>query len=214
MSDAADETALEIPISAIEHFSYCPRQCALIHIEQTFDENVFTIRGALSHERVHSGVEGDNRGVRTLRSIPLWSSRLDLIGQADAVEMRPEGPYPVEYKVGRPHGVHAALQLCAQALCLEEMLGVPVPGGAIYYFGLKRREEVVFDAFLRDWTERAIEGVADLLRFQTLPMAVNDGRCPDCSLKLACLPAVVADAARLRGLQGALFKVWDAEGVE
>src|SRR5437016_14378748 len=89
-----------IMISALEHYSYCPRQCALIHVEQTFDENLFTMRGRLAHERVDAGDDGVSRGVRTARGIPVWSERLGLRGKADLVEFRAGGPYPVEYKVG------------------------------------------------------------------------------------------------------------------
>jgi CRISPR-associated exonuclease Cas4 len=130
--EADPEASIEVPISAIEHYSYCPRQCALIHVEQVFEENVFTIRGRLAHERVEQGEETSASGVRVFRDVPLWSERLGLRGKADVVEMRPEGPYPVEYKVGKRHGAHADLQLCAQALCLEEMLASTVERGAIF----------------------------------------------------------------------------------
>lgn len=205
-----DDAHIEVPISAIEHYSYCPRQCAMIHVEQTYEENVFTIRGTLAHERVDSGEEDDNRGVRTLRGIPLWSERLHLRGKADAVEFRRTGPYPVEYKVGRPRGDHAALQLCAQAMCLEEMLGEPVPLGEIYSHATRRRQEIVFDQALRDRTEGIIAAIESMLREQSLPKAPNDARCPQCSLRNACLPSVVAESARLRGLQSTLYQVYDS----
>src|SRR3954470_4175210 len=120
------DSRLDVPISAIEHYSYCPRQCALIHVEQTFDENVYPIRGNLAHERVDAAEETVRSDVRVARSVPLWSERYGLRGKADLVEFRADGPYPVEYKVGARRGRHADLQLCAQALCLEEMLGVAV----------------------------------------------------------------------------------------
>lgn len=202
------EDELDVAISAIEHYSYCPRQCALIHVEQTYEENVFTVRGQLAHERVDTAEPSTERGVRTLRAIPLWSERLGLRGKADLVELRPEGPYPVEYKVGRRRGAHADLQLCAQALCLEEMLGQPVPRGAVFYHAERRRYEVIFDQVLRASTVAAVENVRALLREHLLPSAPNDARCRHCSLIDACLPAVVADSAHLRGLQGALFTVY------
>jgi CRISPR-associated exonuclease Cas4 len=204
-----DEVGLEVPISAIEHYSYCPRQCALIHVEQTFEDNVFTIRGRLAHERIDTGDDKPARGVRVARGVPLWSERLGLRGKADLVELRLEGPYPVEYKVGRRHGPHADLQLCAQALCLEEMLGVAVPRGAVYYHALRRRHEVVFDELLRVRTVAAVAAIREMLRAQRLPPAPHDARCPNCSLVQACLPQVVGEPARLRGLQGALFRVFD-----
>jgi CRISPR-associated exonuclease Cas4 len=201
---------IEVLISAIEHYSYCPRQCALIHVEQTFDENVFTIRGKLAHERVDAGDDAPSHGTKTVRGIPIWSERYGLRGKADVVEFQPDGPYPVEYKVGRRHGPYADLQLCAQALCLEEMLGVNIPRGAIYYAAARKRHEVRFDASLRARTLEIIAAIREMLITQRLPDAPNDERCPNCSLINACLPHVVGESARLRGLQSALFSVWDA----
>lgn len=204
--DLLPDDEIEVLISAIEHYSYCPRQCALIHVEQTYEENLYTMRGKLAHERVDSGDDTPNRGVETLRAIPLWSERYGLRGKADVVEMRPTGPYPVEYKVGRRHGPHADFQLCAQALCLEEMLDVAVPRGAIYYAASRKRHEVVFDEAMRARTITLITGIREMLVAQRLPDAPNDDRCPHCSLMNACLPQIVGEAARLRGLQGALFQ--------
>lgn len=210
-----DATAVEWPdedailISSIEHYSYCPRQCGLIHLDRVFEENVFTIKGRLTHERVDMGEETRQPGVRISRSIPLWSDRLNLYGKADLVEFRGDGPYPVEYKPGRRHGVHADLQLCAQALCLEEMVGMPVARGAIYYAETRKRVEVEFTSALRELALQAIEGVRAMLRSTRLPPAHNDPRCPNCSLLDVCLPEAVAGGARLRGLQGALFRPLD-----
>ena len=113
-----------VMISALEHWSYCPRQCALIHVEQTFDENLYTLRGRAVHKRVDEPVVEEQAGVRIERALPLWSKALGLIGKADVVEFHGETVYPVEYKHG-PHREqeHDDLQLCAQALCLEEMTG-------------------------------------------------------------------------------------------
>jgi CRISPR-associated exonuclease Cas4 len=204
--DHLPDDAIEILISAIEHYSYCPRQCALIHVEQTYEENLYTMRGKLAHERVDSGDDAPNRGVETLRGIPLWSERYGLRGKADVVEMRSDGPYPIEYKVGKRHGPHADFQLCAQALCLEEMLDVAVPRGAIYYAAAKKRHEVVFEHPLRERTIAIIGAIRAMLVEQRLPDAPNDERCPKCSLINACLPHVVGEGTRLRGLQGALFQ--------
>jgi len=206
-----DDAPVVVPISAVEHYSYCPRQCALIHVEQVFEENEFTVRGKLAHERVDRADDTPLRGVPVLRGLPLRSERLGLRGRADVVEMRPEGPYPVEYKSGRRHGIHADLQLCAQALCLEEMLGAAVERGALFYYATRTRHEVRFDARLRARTEAAIEGVRAMLRAQEMPAPVNDGRCRNCSLVDACLPQVVAEPARLRGLQSALFHPWGGD---
>jgi len=201
-----EEDALDIPISALEHFSYCPRQCGLIHLEQTFEENLFTIRGQLAHERVDAGGDTVAAGIRTARDVPVWSERLGLRGKADLVEFRKTGPFPVEYKVGPRRGTHADLQLCAQALCLEEMLDVVVPAGAIFSHSLRRRFEVAFTVDLRAITERVIVDIRAMLNNQRLPAAPNDARCPNCSLLNACIPWVVSEPDRIRGLQGALFR--------
>lgn len=197
---------VEVLISALEHYSYCPRQCALIHVDQTYDENLYTIRGKLMHERVDSGDDMPSRGVETQRGIPLWSERYGLRGKADAVEWRDGVPYPVEYKVGRRKGAHTDVQLCAQALCLEEMLNVAVPRGAVYYGATRKRYEVVFDESLRARTLELIEAVRAMLIAQQLPSAPNDARCANCSLIHACLPNVIAQRERLRYLQRALFQ--------
>jgi CRISPR-associated exonuclease Cas4 len=209
--DAPDE----VLISALEHWSYCPRQCGLIHLEAVWDENLYTLRGRQAHERADEPGESWEDGVRVVRGMPLWSERLGLYGKADVVEFRGSRgpgagdrgvPYPVEYKVGeRREWRHERIQLCAQALCLEEMLGVPVPAGAVYYRGSRRRREVVFDADLRERTERAIGEVRAMLRGGRLPAAVNDARCPNCSLIESCLPAVVGSPHRLGVFRALLY---------
>lgn len=209
MIDWDVEPEVDIPISAIEHFSYCPRQCALIHVEQTYDENVYTIRGSLAHQRVESAEATVEHGVRVARDIPLWSERLGLRGKADAVEFRQNAPYPVEYKVGRQHGIHADLQLCAQALCLEEMLSVAVPVGAIYHHATRSRREVKFTGDLRARVIEITGQIRDILTRQIVPTAPNDQRCPSCSLVASCMPAVVAEPDRIRGLQGSLFQPFE-----
>ncbi len=199
------EGEVGVLISAIEHYSYCPRQCALIHVEQTYKENVYTVRGNLAHRRVDSGMPDIHEGVRGLRDVAVWSDELRIRGRADLVEFIQGKPYPVEYKVGKRRGRHPDLQLCAQALCLEEMLDVDVPRGAVYYHSERRRHEVQIDASLRERTVQVIRQIRRLLRRQHLPEVLNDERCRKCSLKADCLPGVVGEADRLRGLQGALF---------
>ncbi len=193
-------------ISAIEHWSYCPRQCALIHLEQTYDENIFTLRGNRAHERVHTEAAGTDDGVRVVRGLPLWSNRLGLIGKSDLVEWHGETPYPVEYKVGRKRQWdHEALQLCAQAICLEEMLGIPVPKGAVYYAGSKRRREVTFGEADRTAVEEGAALIRAMLAGERLPLAVNDARCPNCSLIDACAPGLSSRPAVIRGHYAELF---------
>ncbi len=200
-----DENDL-IMLSALEHYSYCPRQCALIHVEQSFDENVFTLRGRAVHEQVDEPEMKVEKGVRVERALPLWSHRLGLVGKADVVEFHGATPYPVEYKHGpRREREHDDLQLCAQALCLEEMTGQAIPKGAIFHHSSRRRREVEFTPLLRQKVEQYAGEIRSMLKNRTLPPAVNDARCKHCSLQDACLPSVVGEQARLRRLQSTLF---------
>ena len=197
-----------VPISALEHYSYCPRQWALIHREQTFDENLYTLRGRMVHERVEEESTTYEEGIRMERGLPLWCSRLALIGQADVVEFHGETPYPVEYKLGKQSGGrHAELQLCAQALALEEMTDQPVPRGALYVVSTRRRREVKFTTELRDKVTRAVEAIRALLRQETLPPPVADRRCDKCSLLESCLPSVIAppQSRRIASIHKRLF---------
>lgn len=181
-------------LSALQHFVFCPRQCGLIHLEQAWSENIYTLRGLRVHETVN--VPGDElveEGIRVERSLPLWSHRLGIKEIADVVEFGLDGtPYPVEYKAGsRKVRVADSVQLCAQALCLEEMLSRPVLKGAIFHYGSRRRREVLLDAGLRSVTLAAIEGVRSMLAAGRLPPPVNDLRCEDCSLIETCMPGTV-----------------------
>lgn len=208
MSSSPPAELEPVAISALEHYAYCPRQCGLIHIEATFDENQFTMRGRRAHERVDT-VGGETRpGRRRLHAAPLWSDRLGLTGRADAIEFDADGTsYPVEHKVGRlRRAEHDDIQLCAQALCLEEMTGRPVPAGAVFYHGSRARREVVFDARLRALTEAAIVAVRAMLASTRLPQPVDDARCLDCSLLDACLPRFLVHPARTRAAYAALFR--------
>jgi len=215
MTETLDQTwnNLElVRISALEHYSYCPRQCALIHLEQAFDENLYTLRGHLLHERVDEPTSELQVNMRIEHALPLWSKRLGLVGKADVVEFHGETPYPIEYKAGaRRKWGHEELQLCAQAMCLEEMTRQPVPCGAIYHHGSRRRREVVFDESLRQRVVETVAAIRQLLTTEMLPPAVNDARCEHCSLEDSCLPKVVGEAARVRAIQSSLFQVNDSE---
>ena len=148
---AAVEDEEPLALSALEHWSYCPRQCCLIHAEQAFEENIHTLRGQAVHARVDEpGVEAGFDGRRIVHAMPLWCDRLGLVGKADVVEFLADGtPYPVEYKHGKKRErLHDNLQLAAQAMCLEEMTGCPVPFGAIYHASSRRRREVAMTATL------------------------------------------------------------------
>jgi CRISPR-associated exonuclease Cas4 len=191
-----------IPLSALQHWSYCPRQCALIHVEQVFAENVFTSRGRAVHALVDEPGAECSGTVRIERGMPLWNDALGLIGKADLVKFdRAGNAYPVEYKHGprRAHR-HDDVQLAAQSLCLEEMTGKPVPAGAIFHFSSRRRREVCIDAVLRATVVEAIAAVRELLVSERLPMPVNDARCRHCYLIEHCQPRAVAERTRYRRL--------------
>ena len=196
-----------VPLSALQHWSYCPRQCALIQEEQVFADNVHTARGNAVHAHVNEPGAERTGTVRIERAMPLWCDRLGLVGKADLVEFEADGSaYPVEYKHGpRRQHRHDDLQLAAQALCLEEMTGKPVPAGAIFHFTSRRRREVAIDPVLRCAVESAARAVRDLLSTPTLPAPVNDARCRNCSLIELCQPKVIAAQTRYHTLLGQLF---------
>jgi CRISPR-associated exonuclease Cas4 len=183
-----------IMLSALQHYAYCPRQCALIHIEQVWDENLYTLRGQRVHETVNIPDDALMEGIRVERAMPLWNHALGLTGIADVVEFPAEFPetgvpYPVEYKSGSKKARLAdEIQLCAQALCLEEMFGCAVPLGAIFHHASRRRREVQLDERLRSLTHQTILDTRNLLKTSHMPPPVADARCPDCSLLDACMP--------------------------
>ena len=183
-------------ISAIAQYAYCPRRCALIYQEGEFEDNEFTIQGHALHERTDEPLTTREEAKRVERSLPLWSERLGLVGRADTVEFHDSGAVrPVEYKRGRRRPQRSDdLQLCAQAICLEEMLGATVRGGAIFYHESRRCREVEFDEPLRKAMARVVEQIRAMLRSGTLPPPLNDARCRDCSLADACVPEVLATA--------------------
>ncbi|MEO6967347.1 MAG: CRISPR-associated protein Cas4 [Rhodanobacteraceae bacterium] len=197
-----------IAISALQHWSYCPRQCALIHVEQAFTDNVYTARGNAAHALVDEPRAERSGTVRIERAMPLWCERLGLIGKADLVEFSADGtPYPVEYKHGpRRQRTHDDLQLAAQAICLEEMTGKPVPLGAIYHFSSRRRREVAIDAGLRAAVGQATDAVRGLLAAKELPPPVNDARCRHCSLIELCQPKALTAQKRYHALLGELYE--------
>lgn len=198
------------PISALQHLLFCERQCALIHVEQLWAENVLTITGRQLHEKADGGRKTKRRGrPQVTRSLPLRSLTLGLFGKADVVEFRevaadgdgPDSsglssatpaarvPFPVEYKRGKPKKNRCdEVQLCAQALCLEEMLDVPVPAGAIFYGVTRRRTDVAFDDGLRSLTRQTIERLHAMLGSGVTPRAKREKKCERCSLVNLCLP--------------------------
>lgn len=190
-----------IPISALQHYLYCPRQCALIHLDRAWEENVFTAQGRLMHENAHTAGTESRKNIRTTTALMLCSKRLGISGVADVVEFhRTNGhwqPYPVEYKRGRPKKSDAdRVQLCAQAMCLEEMRQTTITEGALYYGQTHRRETVLFDRQLRELTERTIADVHALLSQTKRSPPANDKRCRDCSLKNDCMPELAGDPSQ------------------
>lgn len=185
-----------VPISALQHFLYCPRQCALIHVEQQWAENRFTAEGRLLHDRPDRGGGETRRGVRIARAVPIRSLRLGVVGIADVVELHDgsKRPVPVEYKRGRPKAHRAdEVQLCAQAVCLEEMFGTPVAEGFLFYGRERRRTTVRFDAGLRDLTRGISVETRRLLASERTPPPVYEPRkCNACSLKQLCRPEPLA----------------------
>jgi len=180
-----------VPISALQHMLYCPRQCALIHVEQQWAENRMTAEGRVMHERAHGGGHETRSGTRIARNVALRSLRLGVSGVADVVEIRPDGGlYPVEYKRGRPKAHRAdEVQLCAQAMCLEEMLRVRVPEGALFYGRNRRRQIVKLESNLRLLTERVAADTRRMLGDDRTPPPVYEARkCDACSLQHLCQP--------------------------
>ncbi|MEF8942106.1 MAG: CRISPR-associated protein Cas4 [Desulfohalobiaceae bacterium] len=185
-----------IPLSALQHLLYCERQCGLIHVDVVWTENRYTAEGRVVHERAHESGSRKRGEVRTETGVSLRSFELGLVGQADVVEFHREEsgvwrPYPVEYKRGRQKPQDwDRVQLCAQAMCLEEMLGVAVPLGAIYYDQPRKRERVELDQRLRSRTKEAALRAREIIFSGTLPPAEQGPRCRRCSLSEICLPGV------------------------
>ncbi len=205
-----------LPVSALQHLVYCERQAALIHVERIWVDNPLTLEGHHLHRRVDD--QAPRREVRgdvvLLRGLPLRSLQLGLVGRSDVVELhRREGrppPFlraqppeavpitglsgiwavlPVEYKRGKPKTDRCdEVQICAQAVCLEEMLAVRIPHGALFYGRRQRRHDVVFDAHLRTETEQAVERFRHLMTSGRTPKAQRTAKCERCSLQDVCLP--------------------------
>ncbi len=185
-----------LPISALQHLIFCERQCALIHVERLWAENVFTVEGNQLHEKAHDGSREVVDGTRVARSLWLHSRKLGMIGQADVVEFHPDGRVvPVEYKRGKPKKDDSdRVQICTQAMCLEEMLDVKIELGHLYYGKRKRRTEVRLDSSLREKTLDTITRLRAMIDARETPIAVRQPKCDNCSLIELCLP----DSQRLK----------------
>lgn len=195
-----------LQLSGLQHFAFCRRQWALIHIEQQWRENLRTVEGDLFHARAHDEQQRERRGdTLILRGLPVFSRTMGISGKCDVVEFHadPTGvplqgeagswlPFPVEYKRGAPK-VHDAdrLQLCAQAMCLEEMLCCSVPEGALFYGETRRRTDVPFSDALRGQVTAMLEEMHQLFRWGHTPKVKPPKSCNACSLKELCLPALL-----------------------
>ena len=196
-----------IPLSALQHYAFCPRQCALIHNEQVWAENLLTAQGRVLHERVDAGEPETRKGVRFERSVPVASERLGIGGVLDLLEhdLRSGSLKPVEYKRGRPKSSRCdEIQLCAQGLCLEEMTGQTVDEGALWYMQTRRRVPISFSGSLRQATLDTIAGVRELLDSGHTPPPVYGRHCRSCSLLELCQPKLFA-ADRSAAYAAALF---------
>ncbi|OOF71148.1 CRISPR-associated protein Cas4 [Rodentibacter caecimuris] len=184
-----------IPLSALQHYAFCPRQCALIHNEQAWEENYLTTQGQLLHERVDSGEPETRKRQRFERNVHLFAEKLGLIGIADMVDwdLKSGQLKPVEYKRGKPKlDPIDEIQLCAQGLCLEEMTGQSISEGALWYMQARHRVPIVFSDGLRAQTLAVIAQVRELLASGQTPSPVYGKRCKACSLLEICQPKLLA----------------------
>jgi len=197
-----------LPLSLLNDFLYCPRRAALKVVEGWRSGNEHTARGDIVHE--HADLPGYEvaKGVTLLRAVPVWSERLALLGKCDIVERRPDGSlFPVEFKLGkRRQWENDDAQVCAQALCLEEMFDVAIPAGAIFHADSKRRREVPFTPELRQKTENAIAALHAMAAQLSVPPPEFCDACEECSLFQICLPKASSRDSRASQLSRQLFK--------
>lgn len=185
-----------IQLSALQHVIFCPRQCALIHIEHIWSENRLTAEGRIMHERVHEVDYASRGNVRVEYGVPLRSLKLGLIGKADVIEFHRQpdntwSPFPIEYKRGKPKGEDCdRIQLCAQAMCIEEMQGIRIQQGALFYGRTRRRQNISFNDTLRRKTEDAAIKVRELIEAGKTPAPFYTERCNRCSIVKECLPKI------------------------
>lgn len=189
-----DDFPNTLMISALQHYAYCPRQFALIHVEQVWDENYFTAHGQQLHKRVDSREPEQRGGVRFERGVAVRSANLGLTGKLDLLEIETDPPAyrPVEYKRGQPKSeAWDRIQLCAQAMCLEEMRNIAVEQGAIWYWQVRKRQIVQIDSTLREMTRQTIKAARATLADGLTPPPIDDRkRCRACSLVELCQPQV------------------------
>ncbi len=192
-----DQQAGRIPLSALEHYAYCPRQAALIHLDSVFTDNIDTVRGNIAHDRVHQpsppARASKGTGIRMVTGVPVWSDQLGLYGICDVIELTADSAVPIEHKVGRyVAGGPADVQAAAQAICLREMLTCDVPHAEVFSHADRRRHRIELTNTLLARVAAVAESFRSVLRSDRLPDAVADRRCRNCSLRSDCLPDLVA----------------------
>jgi CRISPR-associated exonuclease Cas4 len=203
-----------VAISALQHLIYCERQAALIHVERIWSDDVATTLGNLMHERADLPGSDHRRGVKVQRAVMLRSLRLQLYGVADVVEYHSDPgnptkprPMPVEYKVGKTKDQLAdQVQLCAQAICLEEMHATSIAKGVLFYGASHKRLDVIFDAALRQRTEDAARRLHQMIEQREVPRPIYGAKCRKCSLIEKCLPEVLSESGRATAYLARLTK--------
>jgi CRISPR-associated exonuclease Cas4 len=199
----------QVPLSALEHFDYCPRQAGLILLEDGFADDAATIRGTLLHQRVHEPGDEARPGIRTLRALPVWHEALGLTGVCDVVEIHDNGKIiPVEHKSGdyQPDGP-ADVQVASQAMCLEEMFKVNIAEAAIFSGADRRRHRVAVDTALRERVTARAEQVRAIMTHEQLPPPISGSRCRRCSMNHICLPKVMAGQKAYAKAATGLFSI-------
>lgn len=204
---------VQVPLSALEHHAYCPRQCGLIVLEDDFADDAATVRGTLMHQRVDTPGNRGRHSVRTLHALPVWHDGYGLTGRCDTVELHADGTIlPIEHKSGRYHpGGPADIQVAAQAMCLESMFGCAVPRAAVYAAADRRRHMITVDDALRTAVVQHARAVRAMLTEGRLPVPAADGRCRRCSMATDCMPKVLAGTRRFQRALDALYTLDDQD---
>lgn len=194
-----------IQLSSLQHYVFCPRQCGLIHVEDVWTDNVFTVRGEILHEKVDTDTYETRGTLKTVRGLRIHSQRLGIVGRCDVVEFSKSKDkadatevLPVEFKSGQPKDdISDKVQLCAQVLCLEEMLNTTIQRGAFFYGKIRRRQVIEIDEQLRSDTENIIASVHEIVSKKLVPAAKYSEKCRNCSLEETCIPKAMNEK-RLR----------------
>lgn len=192
-----------IMISALQHYIFCPRQCGLIHVDDAWQDNLFTVRGEILHEKVDTDTYETRGDVKTVRGLRIHSFKYGIVGRCDVVEFKKSGKtldsrfrgndigevFPVEFKLGKPkEDISDKVQLCAQVLCIEEMLNIKIPKAAFFYGKIRRRNTVEINEELRKQTEEVIFKVHEIIKSKKVPIADYSAKCRNCSLISICQP--------------------------